>query len=73
MTITLAAVALALLTAALLWEDRRFRRTHPPRPARTLRCLCHETPMPVVDMAAHRRLFHSPRVVGVEDQSAWSE
>jgi uncharacterized membrane protein YhiD involved in acid resistance len=73
MTLTLTAVALALLTGALLLEERSFRRRVARlRTPTTLRCLvCLGTPL-VEDMATHTRLVHGKRVTAVEDSREWA-
>lgn len=76
MTPALVAVALALLTAALLWEERSWQRTLRKRAAaapRTLRCLCCEGAPLVEDIATHTRLAHMPRERAAEDFPEWSQ
>ena len=85
MTITIAALCMAALTAALWLEQRSWDRRHPKPPARssapsplgkseragTLRCLtCPGTPL-VDDIATHSRLAHGRRVTAPEDRAEW--
>lgn len=74
MTPALVAVALTLLTAALLAEEWHWRRTHRPvaqRPVRG-RCLVCVPAVHVDDIFVHSRLVHARRAVGAEDMSEWA-
>lgn len=75
MTPLLAAVAMALLTAALLLEEwswqRRQARLAARRSVPQVRCLvCPGGPV-VEDFRTHSRLVHAPRVVAPEDRASW--
>lgn len=74
MTPLIAAVALALITAALLleeWSWQRRQRLMAARRVPPVRCLvCPGGPM-VEDFRTHSRLVHAPRVRAAEDHDAW--
>jgi hypothetical protein len=72
MTIQLAAVFMALLTAALLLEERSFRRRTRPAPKVTYRCLCCDGAPVVDDIHVHTALVHRPRTTAPEDRPEWS-
>lgn len=75
MTPAIAAVALVVLTAALLLEERSWQRRQRMLAARravpSMRCLvCPGTPL-VDDFRTHTRLAHQPRAVAPEDRQSW--
>lgn len=77
MTPLLVAVALAVITIALLLEElfwqRRQRALAARREVPSMRCLvCPGTPM-VADFRTHTRLAHQPRERAAEDFPEWSQ
>jgi hypothetical protein len=76
MTVQLVALFAALLTAALLWEERSWQRKHPDPPADMPqvrgRCLCCDPPVHVDDVFTHSRLAHGRRALAPEDRAEWS-
>lgn len=75
MTPAFAAVALVMLTVALLLEEWSWRRRQARLAARrmvpTVRCLvCPGGPV-VEDFRTHSRLVHAPRVRAAEDHEEW--
>lgn len=75
MTPAIAAVAMVILTAALLLEERSWQRRQARLAARravpSMRCLvCPDAPV-VEDFRTHSRLVHQPRVTAPEDRQSW--
>jgi cytochrome c-type biogenesis protein CcmH/NrfF len=76
MTITIAALAVVTITAALLWEEWSWKRQQRKQAARRavppVRCMvCPGSPM-VDDFRTHSRLAHGPRVPAPEDSREWA-
>jgi cytochrome c-type biogenesis protein CcmH/NrfF len=77
MTVTLAALAMVVITAALLLEEQSWQRRRARLAARRavpspVRCMvCPNAPM-VDDFRTHSRLAHIPRERAAEDFPEWS-